>query len=670
MINLSKLTLCFLLIISCFSSKAQRTQLKFGEVSSIDFESKTYPIDPDCNAIILGHFGEAHYEGDSKGGFSIIYKKHLRVRLLNRKAFDKATMQIPLYVSDNGLEERVDKIDAFTFNYINGVVEKTKLDNGSIFKEKVDKNHIVKKFTMPNLQEGCIIDIRYTVNSAFERNLESWLFQDQYPTLWSEYVVSIPEIYDFIVLSQGYHPFKVKESKNSASVFNMVSPGGSEKSEFFKYTGKVTTTTWAMENVPALKPEDFTTTIQNHLAKIGFQLSKIQYPEAPVKYVMNNWTVAAEDFMKHPSFGEELKGNLGWLKSEVKIITENKSTQLDAAKAIYAYVRDNFTCTSHYGVYKNATLKKIFQTKSGTVADINLLLTAMFLAQGLDAHPVIASTRSNGIMYDIYPIQERMNYVISQVSADGKIYNLDGSYKRLGFAHLPANCYNGSARLIHTEPAIVNLASDSLIEQKFTSIIFLNGENNSFNGILTSTLGKVESYSVREKLANSEQAEFAKELAKNYSSDIKFSDAQFNQLKELEEPVVIKYNLKMELDEDIIYLNPLFAEATKNNPFKAAERYYPVEMPYAMNELIVVRMDIPKGYTVDEMPKSTRVKFNEDEGMFEYLISKDADIIQVRTVIKLNKANFIPEDYQSLRDFFAFIVKKHSEQIVLKKIKS
>jgi hypothetical protein len=81
-------------------------------------------------------------------------------------------------------------------------------------------------------------------------------------------------------------------------------------------------------------------------------------------------------------------------------------------------------------------------------------------------------------------------------------------------------------------------------------------------------------------------------------------------------------------------------------------------------------MEIPKGYKVDELPKSTRVKFNEDEGMFEYITASSNGYIQLRTSLKLNKAEFLPEDYQSLRDFYAFIVKKHSEQIVLKKIKS
>jgi hypothetical protein len=81
-------------------------------------------------------------------------------------------------------------------------------------------------------------------------------------------------------------------------------------------------------------------------------------------------------------------------------------------------------------------------------------------------------------------------------------------------------------------------------------------------------------------------------------------------------------------------------------------------------------MEVPEGYTVDEMPKGAKVLFNDTEGFFEYLLQRNGDNIQFRSRIKLNKANFKPEDYATLRDFFAFIVKKQSEQIVFKKKKS
>ena len=80
-------------------------------------------------------------------------------------------------------------------------------------------------------------------------------------------------------------------------------------------------------------------------------------------------------------------------------------------------------------------------------------------------------------------------------------------------------------------------------------------------------------------------------------------------------------------------------------------------------------MEIPTGYKVEELPKSTRVSLNENDGMFEYLISSDGKYIQMKCLLDIKTATFTNEDYQTLRDFYGFVVKKEAEQIVFKKIK-
>nr|MCU0322852.1 DUF3858 domain-containing protein [Chitinophagaceae bacterium] len=97
--------------------------------------------------------------------------------------------------------------------------------------------------------------------------------------------------------------------------------------------------------------------------------------------------------------------------------------------------------------------------------------------------------------------------------------------------------------------------------------------------------------------------------------------------------------------------------------------FFPVEMPYKTSETYILNMEIPKGYEIDEKPKGARVKFNETEGMFEYLIGKVGNSIQLRCTLKMNIANFNIEDYETLRNFYGLIVQKQSEQIVFKKIK-
>ena len=79
-------------------------------------------------------------------------------------------------------------------------------------------------------------------------------------------------------------------------------------------------------------------------------------------------------------------------------------------------------------------------------------------------------------------------------------------------------------------------------------------------------------------------------------------------------------------------------------------------------------MEVPKGYKIEELPKSAKVMLNEDEGMFEYIIGESGGHIQLRCRTIIKKANFEPEDYQTLRDFFGYIVKKQAEQIVFKKL--
>ena len=117
-------------------------------------------------------------------------------------------------------------------------------------------------------------------------------------------------------------------------------------------------------------------------------------------------------------------------------------------------------------------------------------------------------------------------------------------------------------------------------------------------------------------------------------------------------------------------MNPMFGEGYKDNPFKSAERFYPVEMPYAIDETYSLQMEVPTGYEVDELPKSLVVKLDEqDDGIFEYRISQSGRQISLRSRVRFNRAYYLPEEYEMLREFFSLIVKKQNEQIVFKKKK-
>jgi len=665
--------LCCLL---AFTATAQdKLKIKYGKVEADEFKKDRFDQDTGAHAIVLADIGSSEFEAEG-GGFQLIFKVHRRIRILDKNGYDAATVEIPLY-KDAMKEERVSNLKGTAYNLENGKVIETRLESKGVFTDNLTKNLIVKKFTLPAVKEGTIIEYSYTITSDFYFNLRSWAFQGQYPIVWSEYSVSIPEYFDYIFLGQGYHPFQDKTKKENQKLFSFRIEqkngygGASGRSEPVSLIAGISTYRWVAVDVPPLKDESFTTSLRNHITKIEFQLSAIKYPNTPVKPILSTWAKLTEEMQKDESYGAALDKNNGFLGDVVDKLVADAKTPREKAEKIYAYVRDNFTCTDHSALWMDKSFKNILSAKSGNVTEINLFLLAMLRRARLEAQPVILSTRDHGLVYSLYPLTSRFNYtIVAFTSEEGTAY-LDASHPFLGFGKLDHSCYNGDARMVTQAATCIRFDADSLLEQKFTSVILAKGENGTIKGTFQQRPTYFESYNIRSKIKEKGKDEYFKPLAKSYyNAEVNISNKEVEDLTKLETPVMVKYDFELDPgDLDVIYLNPLFGEATKTNPFKALERKYPVEMVSVFDEIYSFNMEVPEGYVVDELPKSAAARYNDDEGLFQYMIQQSDNTIQFRCRTKLNKAYFPPEEYATLREFFDLVVKKQAEQIVLKKKK-
>lgn len=664
-------TLMLCLLVSAFLHAQDKPPVKFGKISPADFDVKAPSYDTAAEAVVVADIASSEFVGNVKGWFTLEFKHFKRIKILNKKGFDAATIEIPLF-GTNSYGQRLEGLKAYTYNLENGKVVETKLDDKSIFVDKVNKYLSQKKFTFPALKEGSIIEYTYTLESDFFNNLRPWAFQGIYPCMYSEYNVSIPNFFQYVTLTQGFLPFKRSAPSSRSVTFHLTIPGGADRDETRNITDEVVETKYTMKDIPSFKAERYTTSASNYISKIEFQLARYSFPNSMPKDKMGNWFSLCQGLMKDEDFGADLNSNNGWMDDEIKNLARGAASPLDQAKKIYAYVRDNFTCTSHGALYTSNPIKTVFKNRNGNEADLNLLLVAMLKHDHLNADPVILSTRSNGFTNEIYPLISRFNYVVVKLDIDSSTYYLDASQPWEGFGHLPQYCYNGHARVVNPDsPQPVYFEADSLREKSMTTVFFSNEAGKGLlSGRVVSTKSYIESSDIREKVRDKGEKEFFKGVQTAYPAEWEISNSSIDSLKMIDDPVTVNYDVKLKSDgEDIVYFNPMMSDGYKENPFKAAERVYPVEMPCGFDETFVLNMEIPDGYVVDELPKSTKVTFNEDEGFFEYLIAKDDNGIQFRSRIQLKKANFKPEDYGTLRDFFAFVVKKQSEQIVFKKKK-
>ena len=643
-------------------SAQDKAPVTFGKIKVEDFTINSPLIDANTSAVIIADVGDTKFEGTAEGWFKYIYKRQTRIKIIDKKALELTTVLLGLYQGSYGKEVAED-ISAAAYNIENGIVKETKLNPKDVYEEKVSKDFFNKKFAVPGAKEGSIIEFTYTIKSNFLFNPPNWKFQSVYgPTLWSEYNITIPSLLSYMSVLDGYYNFFIDKASEG---FDRYMVGGNLS---------VSTPTiihrWVKKDIPSFNEDNYIYSSKNFIDQISFQLYRT-YNGQETRDVANNWKKVTDDLMARDYFGGQLDGNNYWLDKIIKDITGAEDNSLDKSKKIYSYIRDNYTCTHNSDETLTTTLQDVIKNKSGTVGDINLLFIAMLRRNKITAYPVVLSTRGHGRCRKDYALLPSINYVIAKIVIDSLNYYVDATNALLPFGKLAAKCYNGFAREVSWDTTAIDL--DPLLAKNYCQVtnFITNGEKKGIEGSYTHNMGFFESLNAKADIAELSLAEYKKDVKQSYSEDITVDSIQVENLQLPEKDLSVKVNYKLTGfdNADIVYFNPMMGEAVMKNPFAAAERLYPVEMPYVKDDIYTLNMEVPKGYAIDELPKSTRISLNENDGMFEYLIKVEDGIIYLQCRVRLKKAIFQPDDYQNLRDFYAYIVKKEAEQIVFKKIK-
>jgi hypothetical protein len=651
-----------------FQLFAQNGITALPAVQVSDFAPVSPMLNSETEAVLLMDSNSCELTADPQRGFFTRYHHFRRVLILKKTALDPGnsdlgTWSISYRTEYNG-RKKLKSLTAATYNLENGKVVKTPVQDKDIFIEdpKVKDGETTLKFAFPNAKAGSIVEFDYTVDRISDQ-IGDWYFQTNYPVLKSIYNVKIPAIWNFVMTLQNKkYITSVKRDSVKENVYSWQ----------FNYEDVIIhSITWTAENVPPMKLEPFTSTIDNYIGCVKFQLSVRPVRPGQSERIINTWEWVTDRLMSGDDFGVQIKDIHPWVRKLARGLVEDNDTDIQKARKIYAFVRDHFKVNGRsWGITDDQTLETIYKAGVGNVAEINLTLIAMLKTQKLNADPVILATRDNGLTNVTYPVMDNYNYTICRLETGGKVYYLDASDAGMGFGRLPANCYNGHARLIKKDGYAVYLEADSIRESSSTySFIEYDSASDMLALYCTQKPGYYESTAIRAEIKEKKMDAYLKSITGTKTPKGKIDSFSFADLDNPDKSLTVFYRMNLDRGNDAhFYFNPFLNSGLKANPFKSAERGYPVELPYVSDDIFVLNMDIPDGYEVEEMPRSERFKLNEKEGSFEYLIQKSEHSVQLKSVIKINKAIFEPEDYNILKEFYAAIIRKQSEMIVFKKV--
>lgn len=652
---------------------ATAQQYELGEVTKEELEEKKHPLDPSASAAVLFSRGKTYMVLSDQDGFNLVTEVEMKIKIYTKDGYGWANKTIPLYVSGNNNRESVDIAKAITYNLEGGTIKKTKLKSDGEFMEEVNKYNRRKKIMMPDVKEGSIIELKYSIRSPFISVFPDWNFQESIPVNYSEYTTRIPEYYMYNPNFRGYFlPRVTKKSTNATYNYTTKERSGVYVSKTTFETNSVDymehETKYILEKLPALKDENYVNNVNNYTASIEHELSVVRFPNEPTKNYSTNWEDVAKTIYKYDDFGPELD-KTGYFDDDMNTLLAGVTSQKEKAILIFNYVKNRMHWNEYNGYSCDGGVKKAYTDKTGNVAEINLMLTAMLRYAKLDANPVLVSTRSNKIA--MFPARTAFNYVITAVEIDGKTVLMDATSKAALPNILPTRAINWFGRLIRKDGTSVNI--DLMPQMVSREVINISAKMSVDGKITGKARDQYLDYNAlvfREHYSNVNKEMYLEKLEKSLQG---IEISQYNVAdKDFDKPVVEDYdfihNGLTDIVGDKMYINPMLFFTQKENPFKAEKREYPIDFVFPHQDKFNINITLPDGYVVESLPKSASIVMEENMGSFKYSIGNSAgNIIQIAVSMDINAATFSPDYYLTLKDFFNKMIEKQGEKIVLKK---
>ncbi|MCH2192780.1 transglutaminase domain-containing protein [Kordia sp.] len=657
---------------------------EFGEVSKAELEEKKHPNDPEASAAILyekTYITMRYIQGE---GFQIETNVQKRIKIYNKDGLDMANHSIPLFKGSGGEREKVAGLKAYTYNLVDGKIEDTKLRKSGIFKEKRNEYVDLQKITMPNVKEGSVVEYKYRMISPYYGNINEVYFQYGIPVNHIEVTFEAHEYFTYKKHYKGYFQLQPKESTRRGTITLTGSSrqdgnkrltwgggGGSSRTTFSKDDIEFTynITKFNLKNVPALKDESFVSNLENYRSAVKFELAQVQMPNDIPQYLAKSWDDVVKTIYRSNDFGGQLT-KTSYFKSDIDNLVAGVSGDMKKAAMIYNYVRGRVKWNGRYGKYADEGVRKAYKDKTGNVADMNLMLTAMLRHAGINANPVILSTRSHGIT--MFPSLNGFNYVIAAIEVEDAVILLDATNYYGEPNVLPMRALNWSGRLIRKDGSwnqISLMPKQTALHATMINVTL--DENGDLTGKQRTQFTSHNALNFREMYSQADEEAYLEEL-ENSIEDIEIAEHDIKNLKKIGKPVFESYSFEKEAQAEIIgdkmYFSPLFFLATSENVFKAEERVYPVDFGHPWKRKIMMNIQLPEGYEVESIPEAGAVKMPEGLGAYSFNISKTPVGISVVMTKEINSSVITPDKYGALREFYKMLVEKEKEKVVLKKL--
>lgn len=623
----------------CFSVTGVGAQPKLQRIPDSLFIETQFPADPDIPFIYALKSLDVTFE-EGEQSIVAVLRYHVRVKIFDASVKEASVVGIPYYFEND--IERVSDIEAVTWQSPD---ERVVLPPDQIRTINVNARYNVKEFTMPAVQDGSVVEYAYTIRRRYIEELPDFYLSHQVPTSRAEVSITYPRYLRYKVVPQNFsgslqHSKTRVDSSNAPKIFTYPQPEPIIKE------------TWRATEIPAVKEEAYVSSLDDYRSKIKFQLSEFGIPRQALE---NSWDYVVEEIRRKQDILSKIGANTraAAIGADIANVFE---TQEAAQDSIFRYVNAQVNFSGSTSLFSDVRDEAVLSGTPSDQAAINQTLIAMLNGAGIEAYPLLISTRESGQINTSFPSFFEFNGQLVHSKIGDETYFLDASFPHSQPNLIPVNTYNETALML--KPASYEWVDVEPEKSAFSIQVEMQARlqrDGTLSGSVVSRNIGYPSQLIRQQRSEGQMpAQIIKQAVFDGYSDVQLTAPRIQDMYSFDQPVQLKTDFTLPgyatSFSNGLEFRPMVVGYLMSNPFSQAERDLPVTLDAPEKLDLSYRITLPEGYTVEESPPNRTVEL--PGAMFREQYTVNGQTIAYEFHIDISRKQFSPEVYPRLLNLY------------------
>lgn len=563
--------LLIILIISCTAVHPHIKSISEGDVHSFLHQTPTAEEHPNAGANLLHSYGYVEFFED---GTSVTRTLH-RIKIFNERGRNFASQSI-------SYREGYQRVKILFANTIKPDGQIMALDPGDVHDSSEYTGYEfytdirVKKFTMPAVEDGCVIEYAYEI-----RNLKPLLSFDYSDNFFLKNFFPIEEDVLEIILPAGTE-LKYKNF-NTDLVPEIITGRNKKKYIFSNYKQK--------EIIPE--------------SRMPSLLDRDTFPQIAF-WTLEGWDVISKWYVN--LVREQMKSD-NELENFTRQLIDGLKTDEEKINAIFNFVSQNIRYIAVLlgpHTHKPHAANEIFRKRYGDCKDKTVLLLTMLKIANIKAIPALVPS-SGKYFDDTRPTLSAFNHIIAVVPYHGVYLWLDATNETASYDS-PPSALPTKVFFIHDDGSYEFVTTPSLNDKKDYYHLDVKYDIN-----IEGNADIKYSYRFFGKAAESVRRSFKylpPEQRKNFfeKRGIEVRELHLGSFTETREPFFINLsgninNLAQVLDQEIMVLSNVISFDSYKDITAAGSRDYPINLTQSIFAKETYTYKFPPGFKIKRLPE-------------------------------------------------------------------